>query len=90
MQTVKPASNQLFCKPSEAEKVTKSGFLLSDDAAERPKTAEVINVGSNISEYKKHDTVVYKPYAISEIKLNGDNFFLISEDDVLGTVVEVD
>ena len=89
MYTVKPAPNQLFCQQDEAEQQTKSGILLSS-ALDKPKTAKVINTGSTVTNYSSKDTIVYKSYATTELKLNGDDYFLISEDDVLGTVLEVD
>lgn len=89
MHTVKPAPTQLFCKPDEAEQQTKSGILLSA-ALDKPKTAKVINIGDTVSGFHPKDTIVYKSYATTELKLNGDDYFLISQDDVLGTVVEVD
>lgn len=89
MLTISPAAKQLFCKPEEAETVTKSGFLLSEQAAEKPKIAEVINVGSGIKDYRAHDRVIYKPYTTTDIKLNGKVYFLIAEEDILGIAVEV-
>lgn len=86
--TVKPAKNQLFCKHDEAEAKTASGILLPSTATEAPKTATVINVGEDVLDFKPHDTIIYKDYTATEIKLNNDDFFLISVDDVLGTVIE--
>lgn len=88
MQTIRPAKNQLFCQPDEAEKKTASGLLLTDNAAEAPKTARVINVGEEVQYFRRDDTIVYKSYATTDIKLDNTDFFLIAEDDVLGTVIE--
>lgn len=89
MQTILPNNTHIFARPSEAETKTKSGILLTDNVAEKPKTAEVINVGSKVTNYKAHDTIIYKPYASTDIKLNSEDFLLIDEEDVLGKVVEV-
>lgn len=86
MQTIKPASKVLFCKPNEAENKTNSGILLGD-AAEKPKTATVINSGA--TDYARDDVVVYKSYATTDVKLNGEQYILLHEDDVLGKVCEV-
>lgn len=88
MQTVKPASNQLFCKPDEAITKTASGILLEKKSAEKPRTAKVINVGDGVKGYQPNDTIIYKSYSTSEIKLNGNEFFLVEDRDVLGTIVE--
>lgn len=91
MQTVKPGPKRLFCKPDEAQgTTTKSGFILAKEAQEKPQTAEVINVGNGVKNYAQKDTIYYKPYATTDIKLEGKQYFLIDEDDVLGTVIEVE
>ena len=87
MQTIEPGSIFLFCKPDEAETKTKSGLLLTDQAAAKPKTAQVINVGTDVKGYRAKDTIVYKSYATTDIKLNGEDYLLLSQEDVLGKVV---
>lgn len=89
MHTVRPAPSQLFCRQTEKETATKSGILLTP-TIEAPKIAEVINVGDSVAGYKQRDRIVYKPYATNEIRLNGAEFFLIDQEDVLGTVIETD
>lgn len=90
MQTIKPAKNQLFCKPDEAETKTVSGIILTEKATDKPKTAKVINVGDEVTQFKAHDTIVYKTYSTTDIKLDKADYFLIAEDDVLGTVVDTE
>ena len=87
--TIKPASKQLFCQPDEAEdKKTATGIFIAKQMQEKPQTATVINVGADVKGYAQKDKIVYKPYATTEIKLDGSEFFLIAEEDVLGTLVE--
>jgi len=88
MQTIRPARKQLFCKPDEAETVTKAGIIIAETAAERPKTAVVINVGSEVKDYTSDQRILYKSYTTNEVKLDGQEFFLVHEDDILGEVVE--
>lgn len=90
MQTIKPASEFLLCQPDEEQKVTASGILLSEKASEKPKTAKVINIGDSVTRFHSGDRIVYKSYSTSDIKLNNDDFFLVEERDVLGTVLEVE
>ena len=89
MQTVRPAAKQLFCKPSLGETKTQSGFFIPEKAREKLSVAEVINVGAEVKGFEQHEKVVYKPYATIEVKLEGIDYFLIAEEDVLGTIVEV-
>lgn len=91
MQTVRPGAKRLFCKPDRAKTTTtQSGIILSAEAQEKPLTAEVINVGSKVEEWKQRDRIYYKPYSTTDIKVNGEDYFLIDEDDVLGAVEEVE
>lgn len=66
--------------------MTTSGFLLPEEAASAPQIAEVINAGDCCS-YKSKDRIVYKSYSTTDITLEGKDYFLISDEDVLGTVV---
>lgn len=88
MKTIKPAKDYLFCKQEDKEQVTKSGLLISSNAAERPKVAEVINTGTNVDDYSQHDQIIYKDYTTQELKLDGVEYFLIHKDDVLGHLLE--
>lgn len=90
MQTIKPSNTQLFAKRADKEKVTNSGFYVSEQAAERPQTAEVINVGDGVKQFASGDTIIYKSYSTTEIKLNGKEYLLVDESDVLGKVIEVE
>lgn len=90
VQTVRPAKNQLFCKPVEAETKTTSGILLTSAAVEKPKLAEVINVGEGVTGFNPHDQIIYKSYSTTDIQLNRDEFFLVAEEDVLGIVVDIE
>lgn len=87
MQTIEPAKAHLFCKPDEAITKSKSGILLGEATASRPNMATVINSNSEL--YKRDDKVLYKSYTANETKVNGDEYIILNELDVLGTVVEV-
>lgn len=89
MQTIRPAKTQIFAKEANKTTKTKSGILLTEDAAEKPLIAEVINVGSKVDWVQQHDQIIYKPYATTEFKLNDEEYILIDEADVLGVVAEV-
>lgn len=88
MQTITPASKQVFAI-EEAKQTTKNGFLVKEDSAEKPLAATVLAVGRDIDWIKKDDTIVYKPYASTEFKLNDTDYILIHEEDILGLIEEV-
>ena len=80
-----PSKNNLFCKPIRGDSEVK-GFLLSEKSIEDPQLAEVIATGREIVDYLPGDTVIYKPYTITDIRLEGEDYFMIEEIDVLGKV----
>lgn len=84
MQTIEPSWGYLLAKPANKQTQTSSGFLLSEKSAEAPKLAEVIAVGPEVTHYKPGDTVIYKPYAMTEVNLNDTEHYLIEQVDVLG------
>lgn len=89
MQTIKPAKNQLFCKPDDAE-LKIGSIYVGEKSVAKPRTAKVINTGDAVVHFKANDTIIYKTYSTTDIKLNGVDFFLVSEEDVLGTVIETE
>lgn len=89
MKTINPAPNRIFAKPDEGEAKRASGLILTDNSKETPMTAVVIAVGTDVTRYKKDDRIVYKEYTTSEIRLDEQDYIIIEEVDVLGTVEEV-
>ena len=93
--TLRPLGNNILVKRSEAETTTKSGIVLPDAAKEKPKQGTVQAVGDGKSlddgtkaamSLKKGDTVLFTSYAGTDIKLDGDEFLIMSEDDVLAVI----
>lgn len=88
MTTIKPAGVQIFCKPDAIENTTKSGLYIPTQAADKPKIATVLEVGDAVKTFKKNDRVIYRSYATTEFKLDEQDYFLVEEQDVLGTLLE--
>jgi chaperonin GroES len=95
MAKLRPLGDKVLVKRVEAETKTKSGIVLPDSAKEKPKRGKVVAVGegkrlddgtrSPIS-VKKGDEVIFTSYAGTEIKLDGEELMIMSEDDVLAVV----
>jgi chaperonin GroES len=92
---LKPLADRIIVKATVAEEVTKGGILLPDTAKEKPQEGEVVAVGPGklldsgkiaAMDVKVGDRVVYSKYGGTEIKLNGDEFVVLRQDDVLGIV----
>jgi len=95
MMQVKPLHDRILVKRGNEEEKTKGGIIIPDNAKEKPAQGEVIAVGSGrrdetgklVSlEVKKGDRILFGKYAGTEIKIEGDDFLIMREDDVLGIV----
>ena len=89
-----PLSDRVVLKQLEAEETTKSGTLLASSAQEKPQEAEVVAVGPggvvDGKEVKMQvsvgQKVIYSKYAGTEVKLDGDEFIIVRQDDILAVV----
>lgn len=88
---IKPLGDRVLIKRLEAEETTKSGIVLPGTAKEQPQMAEVIAVGPGglvdgkevAMEVKPGDQVIFSKYAGTDIKLDGDEYILLSQKDIL-------
>ena len=89
-----PLSDRVVLKQHEAEETTKSGIILASSAQEKPQEAEVVAVGPggvvDGKEIKMQvsvgQKVIYSKYAGTEVKLDGDEFIIVRQDDILAVV----
>ena len=92
--TIKPLFDKVVIKNCEAEETTKSGIVLTGTAKEKPQFAEVIAVGpgGNVNgkevamQVEKGQKVVYSQYAGTNVKLDGTEYIVISQCDILGII----
>lgn len=80
-----PLQDRLVAKIEKPLEKTKSGILLGE-AKEKPAYATVESVGPEVKVVKKGDKIVYKEYSTTEIKLDGEDFIILKEEDVLATL----
>jgi chaperonin GroES len=92
---IKPLNDKIVIKRLEAEEKTKGGIVLPDTAKEKPKEGRVVSVGEGkllengkraTLTVKANDRVIFSSYAGTEIKLSGEEYLILSEDDVLAIV----
>ena len=95
MAKLRPLGDKILIKRVEAESKTKSGIVLPDSAKEKPRRGKVISVGEgkrldNGSRapigVKKGDEVIFTSYAGTEIKIDGEELMIMSEEDILAIV----
>ena len=91
-----PLADRVVLKMLEAEETTKSGIILSSKAQEKPQVAEVIAVGPGgvvdgkeiKMEVAVGDRVLASKYAGTEVKLDGEEYRILSQSDILAKVVD--
>jgi len=83
---LQPLADWIVAEQEEAVTKTASGLYLPENAAEKPKVAKVIKVGPKVKDLKAGDRIVYKSYSTTDIQLEGTDYILVKEEDVLATV----
>ena len=92
---LKPLGDRIVVKQLEAQDKTKSGLVLPDSAKEKPQEAKVLAVGPGrllddgaikALEIKSGDRVLYGKYSGTEVSIQGDDYLILREEDVLAIV----
>ena len=89
-----PLADRVVLKQLDAEETTKSGIVLPGAAQEKPQQAEIVAVGPGgvvdgkevKMEVKKGDQVIYSRYAGTDVKLDGEEFVIVRQSDILAVV----
>ena len=92
---LKPLGDRVVVRALEAQEKTKSGLVLPDSAKEKPQEGKVIAVGTGrllddgtvkSLEVRSGDKVLYGKYTGSEVSLEGEDYLILREDDILAIV----
>ena len=89
-----PLSDRVVLKQLEAEETTKSGIILTSAAQEKPQDVEVVAVGPGgvvdgkevKMQVKEGQKVIYSKYAGTEVKLDGEEYIIVRQNDILAVV----
>ena len=89
-----PLSDRVVLKQVEAEETTKSGIILTSASQEKPQEAEIVAVGRGgmvdgkevTMQVKVGQKVIYSKYAGTEVKLDGEEFIIVRQNDILAVV----
>ena len=89
-----PLGDRVVLKQLEAEETTKSGIILTGTAQEKPQEAEIIAVGPGgmvdgkevVMQVKEGQKVIYSKYAGAEVKLEGEEYIIVRQNDILAVV----
>jgi chaperonin GroES len=92
---IKPLGDKVLAKRLEAEEVTKGGIVLPDTAKEKPKEGKILALGDGklledgtraLFQVKAGDRVLFSSYAGTDIKVGGEEYLILSEDDILAVI----
>ncbi len=83
---IKPLADRVVAVRVEAQTKTTSGLYLPDNAKEKPVLAKVEAVGPDVKSVKKGDQILYKEYSTTEIKIDGTEYLIVKEEDILATI----
>ncbi|MBI2839421.1 MAG: co-chaperone GroES [Acidobacteria bacterium] len=92
---VRPLHDRILVKRIEEKEMIRGGIIIPDTAKEKPMEASVVAVGSGKTaeggkkialEVKVGDTILIGKYSGTEVKIDGEEYIILSEDEVLGTI----
>jgi chaperonin GroES len=92
---IEPLGDKIVVKRLDAQEVTAGGIVLPETAKEKPKEGKIISVGPgkvldsgerSKVQLKKGDRVLFTSYAGTEVEIDGEEYLIMSEDDVLAVV----
>jgi len=92
---LRPLQDRILVQRVEEETTTKGGIIIPDTAKEKPAEGKVVAVGSGkigedgkriALEIKKGDRILFGKYSGTEVKISGEEYLIMREDDVLGII----
>ena len=83
---VQPLADYIVAVPEEAKTKTASGLYLPEKSTEKPKVAKVVAIGRDVDQVKVDDRIIYKSYSPTEVKVEGVEYLLVKQEDILATV----
>ena len=83
---IKPLGDRVVAVREQAAEKTASGLYLPDNAKEKPVFAKVVAVGADGAHVCVNDRIIYKEYSTTELKIDGSEYLVVKEEDILGTV----
>lgn len=87
---VKPLADRVIIEPAKAEEMTAGGIIIPDTAKEKPQKGKVVAVGNGKPDepmtVKNDDIVLYGKYAGTEIQIDGNDYLIMRESDILAII----
>jgi len=86
MAKIKPLADRVVIERMEALEKTAAGIVIPDSAKEKPEQGKIIATGKEIKEVKVGNVVLFSKYATNEVKIDGREFLLVKEEDILAVI----
>ncbi|MFQ3578033.1 MAG: co-chaperone GroES [Verrucomicrobiia bacterium] len=92
---MKPLGDRVLIQPSKDEEVRQGGIIIPDTAKEKPQEGKVVALGTGKTDdngkkieftVKEGDKVLFSKYGGTEIKIDGEQYLIMREDDILGVI----
>ncbi len=92
---IKPLHDRVLVEPLEAEEKTAGGIIIPDTAKEKPMEGKIVAVGKGARsdegkvaplDVKKGDRILYGKWSGTEVKVDGDDYLIMKESDVMGVI----
>jgi chaperonin GroES len=92
---LRPLQDRILVQRVKEESTTKGGIIIPDTAKEKPAEGKVVSVGNGkvgddgkrvALEIKKGDKILFGKYSGTEVKIEGDEYLIMREEDVLGVI----
>lgn len=83
---LKPLGDRVVVKMLEAKEEMRSGLIIPDAAKEKPQEGEIVAVGALVKDIEVGNLVLFEKYAGNKVKLEGKEYLIMHQDDILGIV----
>jgi len=92
---IRPLNDRILVKRLASEEMTAGGIIIPDSAKEKPAEGEIVAVGAGklsdkgervAMEVKNGDKVLFSKYGGTDVKIDGEDFLIMREDDILGII----
>ncbi len=92
---IRPLHDRVLVEPLEAEERTAGGIIIPDTAKEKPMEGKIVAVGKGSRndegkiaalDVKKGDRILYGKWSGTEVKVDGDDYLIMKESDVMGVI----
>ena len=84
--SLQPLADRIVLEQIESVEKTSSGIILPDSAKEKPEQAKVIAIGPDVKGVKVGEVELYTKYGPNEVKVDGNEYLIVKEEDVMAII----